>query len=387
MVEHEYNSSHSKPGENFLKSFWDSKQFSDVILVCDDQNWLKAHQVVLSACSSVFKDILTDNDEDETIIYLEGIQYQDLITVLQYLYCGETFDSYRNIKVLKHIARDLRINTLLDSIMDYETKSFEKLFLPQSQKQEKTRSPHIKKQRTQRQVPGTKYCCNVCRQMFPSKYIFKKHTQSNCGQDVQCSLCERKFTSRTSMKDHIKYKHEGKSYPCSFCDQRYSNIWSVKTHIDEKHMGITFDCNQCDKKYSQMGRLTQHRKTVHEGVRYACTFCEHTTGDFSNIRKHLKRWHLNEEQINAVKINPGMQYKQWYKVFIETEESKEKKKALTKIKGWLHPSTRRKDPGKFVFRADSDKRRKRHIKSEMKEPGRDPLDVKIEFDPLKTEIE
>ena len=104
-------------------------------------------------------------------------------------------------------------------------------------------------------------------------------------------------------------------------------------------MGITFDCNQCDKKYSQMGHLTQHRKTVHEGVRYACTFCEHTTGDFSNIRKHLKRWHLNEEQINAVKINPGMQYKQWYKVFIETEESKEKKKALTKIKGWLHPSS------------------------------------------------
>ena len=132
--------SNSLKGEikNFLKRIWDSKEFSDVTLVFDDQQWIKTHKVVLSACSSVFKNVFSNNDdEDETIIYLQGTQYQDMMVVLQYMYCGKAFDSYTNIKVLKEIALNLKIYQLMESITDYETESLETLFTPLSPKQKK----------------------------------------------------------------------------------------------------------------------------------------------------------------------------------------------------------------------------------------------------------
>ena len=135
-----YKPSISQTGEikNYLRTLWNSKKFSDVTLVCDDLKWLKAHKVILSVCSSYFKDILSKNDdEDETIIYLQGTQYKDLMAVLQYMYCGEAFNSYTNIQALKDIAKNLRIYQLLESINEYETETFVKLFTPQSQSPKK----------------------------------------------------------------------------------------------------------------------------------------------------------------------------------------------------------------------------------------------------------
>ena len=126
--------------EAILRTLWDSKEFSDVTLVSDDQQWLKAHKIVLSASSSYFKDILSDNDEDETIIYLNGTQYQDMMVILQYIYCGEASGSYTNIKVLKDIAKNLGIYQLLESITDYETERFVGMLTPLSPKEEKTKA-------------------------------------------------------------------------------------------------------------------------------------------------------------------------------------------------------------------------------------------------------
>ena len=107
-----------------------------------------------------------------------------------------------------------------------------------------------------------------------------------------------------------------------------------------------------------------HKKRMHEGIRYACTFCEHTTSETSNLVKHLKKWHLNEEQINSIRTNPGQKYSQWCKEFTETEESKAKKKAQSKMKrveAWR----------KFVLGVDtpkSEKRSRRPKRSKKKEP-------------------
>ena len=55
-----------------------SDQLTDVTLVCDDKKQFKAHKVVLSACSSVFKSIIYDLPQDSSVIYLRGIQHQEM---------------------------------------------------------------------------------------------------------------------------------------------------------------------------------------------------------------------------------------------------------------------------------------------------------------------
>ena len=60
--------------KEMLQEMMKSSDLSDVVLICDDKTQLKAHKIILSACSSVFRDILKDLPQNNSVIYLRGIQ-------------------------------------------------------------------------------------------------------------------------------------------------------------------------------------------------------------------------------------------------------------------------------------------------------------------------
>lgn len=63
--------------------------FCDVTLACDGQT-LKAHRVVLSACSTYFDSILTNcNSEKDPIIILKDVKFQDIKYLVEFMYKGE----------------------------------------------------------------------------------------------------------------------------------------------------------------------------------------------------------------------------------------------------------------------------------------------------------
>ena len=180
-----------------------------------------------------------------------------------------------NMRTLKHVAENLKFWQFLETVTDFETESFVRLFTRLSPKHNETENVALEKLETGVQNEREFYC--HCGQTFSHAHKKNIHTMRvHYGESLHCcKLCGRNFPSRATMKYHIQYKHEGFSVPCTFCDKRYSNIWGARTHIQEKHMGITYDCNQCDEKFEKLSCLSQHRKKVHDGLRYACTFCEH----------------------------------------------------------------------------------------------------------------
>ena len=64
-----------------LHEMMKSKELTDVTLVCDDKIQLKAHKIVLSACSSVFKCIINDLPQNSSVIYLRGIKHQEIESI------------------------------------------------------------------------------------------------------------------------------------------------------------------------------------------------------------------------------------------------------------------------------------------------------------------
>ena len=71
-----------------LHEMMKSNQLTDVTLVCDDKKQFKAHKIVLSACSSVFKSIINDLPQNSSVIYLRGIQHQEMESILEFMYLG-----------------------------------------------------------------------------------------------------------------------------------------------------------------------------------------------------------------------------------------------------------------------------------------------------------
>ena len=95
-----------------LKDLYEEKSNSDVTLVCDDQIQFKAHKIVLSACSPVFKKIIDNNPSQHPLIYLRGIQSYEMESILQFMYLGEgKFYQERMGEFIK-VAKDLEVKEI-----------------------------------------------------------------------------------------------------------------------------------------------------------------------------------------------------------------------------------------------------------------------------------
>ena len=55
-----------------FKSLWENDDFLDVTLVCDDDDQIGAHKVILSAASTFFKNIFKRNQHSHPLLYLRG---------------------------------------------------------------------------------------------------------------------------------------------------------------------------------------------------------------------------------------------------------------------------------------------------------------------------
>ena len=62
-----------------------NENFSDVTLITNDKKQIKANMHILSACSPVFKDILKKEKKSSSIMYLRGIQYSEMESILQFM--------------------------------------------------------------------------------------------------------------------------------------------------------------------------------------------------------------------------------------------------------------------------------------------------------------
>ena len=66
-----------------LKELLTENIFADVTLVSDDHIQIPAHKLVLSACSPILKNLLLNNPQSHSLIYLQGVKQQELRSILQ----------------------------------------------------------------------------------------------------------------------------------------------------------------------------------------------------------------------------------------------------------------------------------------------------------------
>ena len=72
---------------DILKELSSDDSFTDVTLVTDDKKQIKAHRNILSAWSTVFKEILHINtNNNHPLIYLRGIQFSEMESILQFIF-------------------------------------------------------------------------------------------------------------------------------------------------------------------------------------------------------------------------------------------------------------------------------------------------------------
>ena len=101
--------SYSDHLKSMMKELMMNEDFSDVTLVTEDKKHIKANINILSTCSPVFKDILKKEKSSNHIMYLRGVQYSEIESIMQFIYLAEaTFYKERMDEFLA-VAKSLEI--------------------------------------------------------------------------------------------------------------------------------------------------------------------------------------------------------------------------------------------------------------------------------------
>ncbi|GBP33540.1 hypothetical protein EVAR_28695_1 [Eumeta japonica] len=86
----------------------------DCTLAAEGQT-LKAHKVVLSACSPYFESVLSQQYDKHPIIILKDVKYAELRAMMDYMYRGEVNISQDQLAALLKAAESLQIKGLSDN--------------------------------------------------------------------------------------------------------------------------------------------------------------------------------------------------------------------------------------------------------------------------------
>ena len=89
----------------------EEKDFLDVTLVCENKQ-VEAHKVIIAACSPFFKSILRRNPHQHPLLYLKGVHYDDLVSVLHFMYKGEVKIAQEQLNSFLSVAEDLQVKGL-----------------------------------------------------------------------------------------------------------------------------------------------------------------------------------------------------------------------------------------------------------------------------------
>jgi len=100
----------------------EDKDFFDVTLACDDDQ-LQAHKVILSACSPFFRTILRRNKHEHPLLYLKGVKYADLVSVLNFMYHGEVNVAQEELNSFLAVAEDLKVKGLTQNNTDKKSEN------------------------------------------------------------------------------------------------------------------------------------------------------------------------------------------------------------------------------------------------------------------------
>ncbi|XP_049873757.1 broad-complex core protein isoforms 1/2/3/4/5 isoform X1 [Pectinophora gossypiella] len=102
-----YQSSITSAFENLR----DDEDFVDVTLACDGK-CLKAHRVVLSACSPYFRELLKSTPCKHPVIVLQDVAFTDLHALVEFIYHGEVNVHQRSLSSFLKTAEVLRVSGL-----------------------------------------------------------------------------------------------------------------------------------------------------------------------------------------------------------------------------------------------------------------------------------
>ena len=269
------------------KELYEEERYSDITLISDDQYQFKAHKIILSACSPVFRNIIDYNPTQNSLIYLRGVQSQELEPILQFMYLGEGKLSYDRMGVFLKVANDLQVKEININVeLQTEEDSFD------------NNRDTIQDIRDDKNAGDDSNLSSSKNEEIRFEAMEQADVQLETASPVEGSEPSH-FQRQLGTKLELKFpalKGERKMFHCPECDYQTSKRHHIKKHIEGQHEGIRYPCSECPYTASQIVNLRRHLLSKHDVTRYSCTSCTYSSTEETLLEKHMRVKHSKIEE-------------------------------------------------------------------------------------------
>ncbi|XP_053261975.1 zinc finger E-box-binding homeobox 2 isoform X4 [Podarcis raffonei] len=137
------------------------------------------------------------------------------------------------------------------------------------------------------------------------------------AQLLTCPYCDRGYKRLTSLKEHIKYRHEKneENFPCPLCNYTFAYRTQLERHMvthkpgTDQHQMLTqgagnrkFKCTECGKAFKYKHHLKEHLR-IHSGEKpYECPNCKKRFSHSGSYSSHIS----SKKCIGLISVNGRM---------------------------------------------------------------------------------
>ena len=211
-------------------------EFADVTLACEDGQQIEAHKVVLISSSPFFRNLLSKNKHPHPLIYMRGVEFEQLSALMDFLYLGEANVLQENIESFLTIATELKFKGLSGKAENH--------FVDGKDAIQPTRA---KKAAKDKKIPTATQMVKQIEDIDQKPPIEKTITLANQNRvDADMERLDEQIDSMITTTDKSDPK-SGKLVACKLCGKEGARS-HVGRHIESKHIaGVSHKCDICGK--------------------------------------------------------------------------------------------------------------------------------------------
>ncbi|XP_063282158.1 zinc finger and BTB domain-containing protein 41 [Pelobates fuscus] len=161
---------------------------------------------------------------------------------------------------------------------------------------------HRKRHSSETVIHSKEHKCPFCSKLHASRKTLVKHVRRFHPENAQeflaikrlksegwkCDICNKSFTRRPHLKEHMILHTQDKPFKCTYCDEKFKSRFKRLKHHEKFHLG-PFPCDICGRQFNDSGNLKRHIDYTHGGKRkWTCFICGKSVRERTTLKEHLR---------------------------------------------------------------------------------------------------